>query len=133
MLSPTEMLRMERGSELKRFVRAAAALHELYDDTAIAEAVGRTRIAVGQWWQGARPEPETLRQLAEATGLSLDELSSFVYYDGPPPRLEPLTGGAESGVQEGIRRDREHQSRADQPEPARLPAQPSRDRQGEPS
>jgi hypothetical protein len=134
MLSPAELGRLERGAEWKRYLRAAAALRDLYNDTSIGEAVGRSRIAVGKWWQGARPEPETLRQFAEATGLSLEELAAFVNYDGPPPRLAGcVETAAESGVQEGIRRDREHQPRADRPEPARSPVPPPRDRRGSPS
>jgi transcriptional regulator with XRE-family HTH domain len=133
MLSPAELGRLERGAEWKRYIRAAAALREMYDDTAIAEAVGRTRIAVGRWWQGARPEPDTLLEIARATDLSPGELATFVYYDGPPPRLAGCPESAvESGVEEGIRRDRERPPLADPPEPAQSPAPPPRDRRGEP-
>jgi hypothetical protein len=134
MLSPAELDRMERGAEFKRFVRAAAALHELYDDTAIGEAVGRSRIAVGHWWQGVKPEPETLLEIAGVTGFSFEELATFVYNGGPPPRLvECVEAAAESGVQEGIRRDQERPPAADPPEPSQSPAPPPRDRRGEPS
>ena len=103
---------------MKRYVRAAAALRGLYDDTAIGVAVGLNRIAVGKWWQGAQPQPATLGRLAEATGLSIDELTGFVYYGGPPPTLplDPL-----SGVREGIRRDRERRPAEDLPAPAPSP------------
>ncbi len=101
MLSPSELAAFDRGQELKRYVRSAAALRGLYDDTAIGRAVGRTRIAVGQWWTGVKPGPDAMLGLARATGLSLDELARFVYDDGPPPRLDPTT----SGVLEGARRD----------------------------
>jgi hypothetical protein len=86
-LSPAEAVSFARGQELKRYVRSAAALRGMYDDTAIGEAVGRTRIAVGKWWRGAKPEPEAVRALADATGLAIDELGAFIYYDGPPPHL----------------------------------------------
>lgn len=90
-LSPAEAARELRGQVFKRYVRAAAAMHGLYDDTAIGDAVGRSRIAVGKWWQGARPEPDTLVALARATGLSADELLAFVYNDGPPPTMPRQT------------------------------------------
>jgi transcriptional regulator with XRE-family HTH domain len=112
------MALFDRGQLVKRYVRAAAALHGLYDDTAIALAVGVDRIAVGRWWQGAQPKPDALGRLAVATGLSTDELTRFVYYDGPPPTLplDPL-----SGVREGIRRDQERQLGEAQPGPAPSP------------
>lgn len=114
-LSPVEMALFDRGQLVKRYVRAAAALRGLYDDTAIALEVGVDRIAVGRWWQGAQPKPDALGRLALATGLSTDELTRFVYYGGPPPTLplDPL-----SGVREGIRRDRERLLAEDPPEPA---------------
>lgn len=98
MLSPTEADALARGQELKRYVRSAAALRDIYDDTALADAVGRTRMAVGKWWRGVRPEPDAIRALGAATGLSVDELTRYLYFDGPPPTppviappLPPLT------------------------------------------
>lgn len=80
--------RYETGDRaLKRLVRAAAALSELYDDTAIAEATGVNRGAVKGWWDGARMQPPTIQRLADATGLSAAELTSYLYFDGPLPRL----------------------------------------------
>lgn len=122
MLSPAELAAVERGQLLKRYVRSAAALQGLYDDVAIGDAVGRTRMAVGQWWRGARPEPATLRRLAEATGLSIDELSRFVYYDGPPPRLDATT----SAVLEGARRDLATQDVEGPDTPPEPPVRPPR-------
>lgn len=87
MLSAVELAAMERGQMFKRYVRAAAALRGLFDDTALGAEVGRTRIAVGKWWTGSRPEPDAILRLADATGLSVDELTRYVYYDGPPPHL----------------------------------------------
>jgi hypothetical protein len=82
-LSPTEA----RGLDLKRYIRAAAALREIYNDVDLADAVEVTPGAVRGWWGGAMPKPETIDDLARATGLALDELTRFVYYDGPPPAL----------------------------------------------
>lgn len=76
----------QRGLTLKRYVRAAAAMRDLFDDTALGQAVGRTRITVGAWWRGAKPEPDAIVKLAEVTGLSADALIQFVYFDGPEPR-----------------------------------------------
>lgn len=119
-LSPQEI----RGQLLKRYVRAAAALSELYDDVALGEAVGRNRAAVGNWWRGARPEPEVLFRLAEVTGLSTDELTRFVYSDGPPPSLPEAGSPVATSVQEGLRRDR----RRPQPEAPGTPAPSPRPR-----
>lgn len=91
MLSTAEMAAFGRGQDLKRYVRAAAALVGLYDDVAIAAEIGRTRNAIGRWWTGVRPEPEALDRVARATGLSTDELTRFVYYNGPPPTLPDPT------------------------------------------
>lgn len=100
-LSAQEVRAQNRGQLLKRYVRAAAALRGMYDDKAIAAAVGRGRGAVGAWWTGSRMEPDTIMRLADVLGLSFEELSRFVYGDGPPPRL-PASGPA--GLQEGVRR-----------------------------
>ncbi len=106
-LSATAQAAFERGQILKRYVRAAAALQGMYDDTAIGRAAGRTRIAVGKWWTGVQPEPDALDRLASATGLQIDELTMFVYFNGPAPTLpQPgsrLVLGAETGVQRGRR------------------------------
>ena len=88
-LSPAQALAFQRGQALKRVLRAAAALHDLYDDTALGKAVGVVRGAIRAWWEGAQMQPDTLRRAADATGLSPDELTRFVYFDGPPPTLVP--------------------------------------------
>lgn len=106
MLSPAEAEALHRGTELKRYVRAAAALSGIYDDVALAEAVGVNRGAVGGWWTGAQMKSDTLSRLADVTGLDLDDLTHFVYFDGPPPRL--LDDLALSPVREGIRRGQSH-------------------------
>ena len=106
-LSPAEVESRTRGAELKRVIRAAAALHGLYDDSAIGERVHRSRATVAGWWKGAQPSPDTLAEIAAATGLSVDELTRFVYFDGPAPRLVAPGSPVDSAVQEGIRRDRE--------------------------
>lgn len=120
MLSPVEAAAMARGQILKRYVRAAAALNDLYDDVALGEAVGRNRAAVGNWWRGSRPDPEVLFRLADATGLSPDELTRFVYSDGPPPALPQPGSPVVASVQEGLRQDRQpRQPEApDTPEPS---------------
>jgi len=82
-----------KGQILKRVVRAAAALNDLYDDVAIAEATGKGRGTVAGWWEGARMQPETIQILADATGLSREELTQFIYFDGPMPQL-PDSGRA---------------------------------------
>jgi hypothetical protein len=101
-LSPIEAEARHRGRDLKRYIRAAAALNEIYDDVALADAVGVGRGAVAGWWIGAQIKPENLRQLADTTGLAPEELSRFVYWSGPPPRLqrddlalEPIRAGAQ--------------------------------------
>ena len=108
MLSPQEAAARARGQAFKRYVRAAAALHGLFDDVSLAEMVGRNRAAVGNWWRGAKPEPDVLYQLAEVTGLSADELALFVYSDGPPPTLPEPGSPAASSVEEGLHRDQRH-------------------------
>lgn len=118
MLSTPETTALERGQTLKRVVRAAAALHGLFDDSAIADAVGMRRGAVAGWWEGAHMRPETIAELSAVTGLSFSELTSFVYLGGPPPQL-PASGP--SGLQEGVRRAREHLAGEDPDMPAQLP------------
>ncbi len=114
---PAERARMARGQELKRYVRAAAALQGLYDDTALGVAIGRTRITVGRWWQGVLPEPEAITRIARATGLVESDLFSFVYSDGPPPSI----GALESGAREGERRARARLGREAPSTPAPSP------------
>lgn len=94
MLSPSEAAARYRGQELRRVMRAAAAMHGVYDDLAIADAVGAHRNTVSAWWRGSQPEPLTLRRFAERFGLSIEALSAFVYYGGPPPTIEWPTGTA---------------------------------------
>jgi hypothetical protein len=90
-LSAADAAALVRGRDLKRCVRAAAALSGLYDDTAIAGAMDIARGTVGGWWDGAQMKPDNIRKLAGVTGLSSDELTRYVYYDGPPPRLPELS------------------------------------------
>jgi transcriptional regulator with XRE-family HTH domain len=123
-LSPVDLAAFERGQTLKRYVRAAAAMNELYDDVAIAERVRVQRGTVGKWWTGATPKGETLFRLADATGLSADELLRFLYSDGPPPSL-PASGP--SGLRSGVRQAQAHpdDEAPDTPEPS--PPRPRRD------
>jgi len=125
-LSAQDAAALIRGRVFKRIVRAAAALNDLYDDVALGRAVKVSRGAIGAWWRGAQPEPETLLNLTKATGLSADELYMFVYADGPPPSLPEPGSPVLSTFEEGQRLDRERP----QPEaPAAretLPRQPSR-------
>jgi transcriptional regulator with XRE-family HTH domain len=126
-LSAVEMTALTRGQMLKRYVRAAAALQDLYDDSALGKAVGRNRAAVGNWWRGAKPDPEALLALADVTGLSTDELTRFVYADGPPPTLPEAGSPVESSVAEGLRRDQQHQPSEDPDTPAQSSARPPRE------
>lgn len=116
-ISPAEI----RGHDLKRYVRAAAALRGLYDDKAIARRVQRSPNTVAGWWRGARPDPESLAAIADVTGLSSEELVQYVYFDGPAPVIQP--GAAGSAFQEGIRRDQERQPPGAPREHARSPGQ----------
>lgn len=122
MLTPAEI----RGQELKRLVRSAAALYGLFDDAAIGRATGRTRITVGQWWKGSKPEPETIARLSEVTGLSADELVRFVYLDGKRPTIVAPGSAPEAAVGEGIRRDQERQRPGEQSEHAPSTERPPR-------
>lgn len=92
---------LARGRDLKRIVRAAAALREIYTDTALAKATKVTRGAVLGWWGGAQMAPDTIHYTADATGLSRDELTEYVHYGGPLPRLP---GPTDLPVLEGGRR-----------------------------
>ena len=87
MLSPADAAAFVRGRDLKRCVRAAAALQGLYDDTSLSEATGVNRGAVAAWWDGAQMKPGTLQRIADVTGLAFDELTRYVYLAGPLPRL----------------------------------------------
>lgn len=110
-LSPVEAAAIERGQTLKRYVRAAAAMNDLYDDASLGDAVSVSRGTVAGWWRGAKPSGDTIFRLARATGLSPDELTRYVYSDGPPPGL-PLAGSpVVTSVQEGLLRDQERQER----------------------
>lgn len=115
--------RAARGMEFKRVVRAAAALQSLYDDSAIAAAIKRSRNTVASWWAGATPEPLTLRRLADATGLDPDELFAYVYRDGPPPKLVEPGSPLDEAVREAARRDRERQRSEDPERPDPSPRQ----------
>lgn len=123
-LSPTEAASRERGRALKRYVRAAGALQGLYDDKALAHAAEVQRGAVAGWWRGSRPTPETLKRLADALRLSYEELSEFVYFDGPPPQIEPVGLDA---IREGVQRGRQ---RLAEPAHSTLPPSPRRPSRG---
>jgi transcriptional regulator with XRE-family HTH domain len=129
-LSPAEAEVRDRGQTLRRFVRAAAALSDVYGDTAIGDAVGVKRGTVSAWWKGAQMKPETIRRLAEATGLSFEELTRFVYLGGPPPAL-PANDPARSAVLEGVRRGQQRQLEKDPDRRARQPGRRSRDTEAE--
>jgi hypothetical protein len=124
-LSPAEAAALDRGRTLKRYVRAAAALKDLYDDTAIGEAVAVNRGAVKGWWMGAQMKPDTIRRLAQATDLSFDELTRFVYLAGPPPMLPQPSGPA--GLREGARRAEARPDDEAPDRPARSRRRPPRD------
>lgn len=128
-LSPVDAAARDRGQALKRCVRAAAALRGLYDDTAIAEAVGVNRGAVGAWWDGAQMKPDTIQRMAEATGLSFGELTEYVYLGGPLPRLPEPSGPA--GLREGVRRGQEPLADGAPDRPAQSPGPPPHDVEGE--
>lgn len=123
MLSPTEAAARHRGEELRRVLRAAAAMRGLYDDQAIADASGVHRNTVSGWWKGATPEPLTLQRFADATGVPIEELSAFVHYGGPPPRLgwtTPEQRAESQDWQERAARD------SDAPPPPRPPRRGTR-------
>lgn len=122
MLSPQEAAAREWGMDFKRIIRAAAAMHEIYDDKALARAVQVSRGTVGDWWDGARPGPGTIPGLARATGLSTSELYAFIHDDGPAPGL-PNESRVAVSVREGVRRDQDAQVPAvpDTPSPSAEP------------
>ena len=98
-----------RGQLLKRYVRAAAALSGLFDDASLAKEIGIGRGAVAGWWTGSQPSAPTIFRLAAVTGLSSDELTRFVYDDGPPPSMPAPGSPVDASVQEGLRRDQSRQ------------------------
>lgn len=93
MLSTYDPAAFAKGQVLKRAIRAAAALNDIYDDVALAERTGIARGTIGQWWRGAQMKPDNIRLVADVTGLSREEMTQFIYFDGPPPRL-PSSGWA---------------------------------------
>lgn len=130
-LSPLEAEARDRGRDLKRYIRAAAALRGLYDDTAIGAAVEVNRGAVSRWWDGAQMKPETMQRLADATGLKFEDIARFVYFgDRPPdlPEASSLPGASgPAGLREGARRAETHPDVAAPGMPARSPVRPPRD------
>jgi transcriptional regulator with XRE-family HTH domain len=97
-------------------------MNDLYDDASLGEAVGVGRGAVAGWWHGAKPSGVTIYRLADVTGLSPDELTRFVYSDGPPPAL-PLSP---SEADEARRRaDRAEQELRGSSGSAEQPGQPA--------
>lgn len=127
LLSPHEAADLARGQVLKRYVRAAAALNDLFDDASLADTVGIGRGAVAGWWRGAKPTPDTIFRLAGATGLSPDELMRFLYQDGPPPALAGPGSPVEASVREGLRRDQRRQPPEDPDTPSQSPERQTRD------
>jgi transcriptional regulator with XRE-family HTH domain len=119
-LSAADAASLVRGRDLKRCVRAAAAFNGLYDDKAIAEAVGVGRGAVAGWWKGAQAEPEKLQRLADVTGLSFAELTEYVYLSGPLPQLP----SGPAGLLEGVRRAQESPADEAPDTPVRSPGPP---------
>ena len=107
MLSPEKAADLDRGQRFRRYVRAAAALRGIFDNSELARRMEVQRGTVNGWWTGARIEAESIPRLAEVTGLDADELWRFVYADGPPPTLPDP---ALSPVLEGIRRDQARQA-----------------------
>ena len=124
-LSPAEV----RGRDLKRCVRAAAAFQEIYDDKALAEAVGVGRGALTGWWRGSRLQPENIERLAAVTDLAVEELTQYVYFGGPLPRLPEGSGPA--GLREGVRRGQEPLADGAPDTPAQSPGPPPHDVEGE--
>jgi hypothetical protein len=118
-LSPAEAAKRLRGRDLKRYLRAAAALNELYDDTTLADAIGVGRGALDGWWTGAQMKPDNIREAAKVTGLSPEGLTQFLYFGGPPPKLPTPSGPA--GLQEGVRRAEERRDDEGPDTPARSP------------
>lgn len=123
-LSPVDAARHTRGQELKRCVRAAVALRGIYTDTALGDEVGVGRGAVLGWWTGAHIEPDNMLRLAEVTGFSFDELSRYVYRDGPLPRLPEPSGPA--GLREGAQRAEERPDDEEPGTPSPSPRRPPR-------
>jgi hypothetical protein len=105
--TPEEEARMLRGQEFKRYVRAAAALHDLFNDADLARAVHMSRMSVEAWWMGAQPSNQTIGKLALTTGLSRTELTNFVHHAGPPPMIVWPGSPTEEAVREGIQQDRD--------------------------
>lgn len=123
MLSPHEIDSASRGETFKRHIRAAAAMNGIYDDATLAMRVGAHRRTTAGWWSGARPSPDSLRQIADATGLSLDELNRFVYYDGPAPHLPTLADIEDMEAQDrAMSAERSHRARPTDGEPGVRPA-----------
>lgn len=119
-LTPAEAAKELRGQILKRYVRAAAAMNDLFDDKALAKEIGISRGAVLAWWTGSRPSGPTIFRLAAVTGLSSEELTRFVYDDGPEP---VLPDPAHLPVLEGARRGQARQDDEAPDTPSQPPAQ----------
>jgi len=120
-LAQNELARATRGEDFKRLVRAAAALVGIYDDKALAEAVGRQRNTVAGWWRGAKPEPDTIQPLGRVTRLDADELYRYLYLGGPVPRLAQPGSPADRALQEGLRQGLRPQPPEDPELPGPLP------------
>lgn len=110
-LSPAEQTARDRGERLKRYIRAAAALQGLYDDTSIADAADVQRGAVAGWWLGSQMKPATIERVADALDVDPDELMAYVYRDAPPPALPGLLEVGRAGADEGHRRASRHRGR----------------------
>lgn len=114
-LAPAAATRPAWTAEFQYVIRARAALVGLFDDTSIARAIGRRRETVAGWWKGARPDPDTLAELADALGLSRAELFGWVYLGGPQPAITPSNQEQEAAVREArLWADNESRRRAAQ-------------------
>lgn len=73
----------------------AARREKGFTQEQLAEAVGKSRVAVAQWETGqARPRHPTLLAIAQATGVSIEWLESGISPDGSHvPSLPPSTEG----------------------------------------
>ena len=86
-LSPEEQAVAVRGREYRRYLLAAAALHEIYTVGDLASAVGVSAGTVQGWWRGAQPQAATLPKIARALGFTTEALFAWFYGSGGPPGL----------------------------------------------
>lgn len=119
-LAPAEVGRASQGAAFKRHVRARAAQLGLYGDKELASLAHRDRGTIQNWWKGARPDPDTLKDLAQGLVWPPDEVYRWVYLGGDPPALTPPPGEQERVVREGQAwADTERRRHADRRDPHR--------------